>query len=204
MLTTNDKSRKGMRRSKIILFSLLMGFALTSRGQLRISPKDSVDITNQIEGFYSWYAGLIKNNELHKKFNPTFTKLRNGMSTLDFRNYIAGFRKYQFTEDFIKRKVAEYKPCVDNLRTIPYDTLITFELDDHERIKCDFSNTYEWGAGMEPIAGAEVVGLNMITNGKIEATIKLRSVYGKNELMHGINTFTLIKSRGAWRIDNHR
>lgn len=193
-----------MSHSKIVLLSILFVFPLTVKGQIKIPSKDSVDIKNQIEGFYSWYAGLIRNKELNQKFNPAFVKLKNGMTTLDFKNYKDGLRKHKFTEKFIVRKVNEYKPCVDKLRAIPFDSFTKFELDELENIKCDFSNTYEWGAGMDPIEGAEVVGLNKLSNKKIEATIRFRSVDGEKGFITGTSTFTLIKSKTHWEIDDYR
>jgi hypothetical protein len=188
----------------IILFLVLFSVTLTAKAQQGINPKDSVDIKNQIEGFYTWYARLIKDNELNKKFNPNFAKLKNGMTTLDFKNYREGLKKYGFTKDFVERKVNGYKPCVDNLKSIPFDTLHRFELDDLENIECAFSNTYEWGAGMDPIDGAEVIGLNKRSDGKIEAIIKFRSVDGDKAYMAGTKTFTLIKSKAHWRINDFK
>ena len=183
---------------------MLLVFFVTAKGQPKINPKDSIVIKKQIEGFYSWYAELIRAGQLNQKFNPTFVRLKNGMTRLDFSNYKNGLRKHKFTENFIERKVSAYKPCVDNLRTTPFDSLIKFELDELENIKCDFSNTYEWGAGMDPIEGAEVVKLNKLTNDKIEALIRFKSVDGEKDFIVGATTFTLIKSKVEWRIDDYR
>ncbi len=79
-------------------------FPLTTQGQSKIKPKDSVDIKNQIEGFYSWYLVLIKEKRLKKDFNPRFVRLEDGMTTLDFKNYKDGLKSYKFTDDFIKKK----------------------------------------------------------------------------------------------------
>ncbi|SHH85576.1 hypothetical protein SAMN04488109_5606 [Chryseolinea serpens] len=190
--------------NNIILFLILFSVTVTGKAQQRINPKDSVDIKNQIEGFYTWYAGLIRDKELNIKFNPNFVKLKNGMTTLDFKNYREGLKKYGFANDFIERKLNDYKPCVDNLKSIPFGTLAGLELDDLESIKCAFSNTYEWGAGMDPIDGAELVGLNKLSDGKIEATIKFRSVDGDKEYMAGTSTFTLIKHKAHWLINDFK
>jgi hypothetical protein len=182
----------------------LLNFFLTAKGQLKVNPKDSIAIKKQIEGFYSWYAGLIRDGELNQKFNPTFVRLKNGMTTLDFSNYKVGLRKHKFTKNFIERKVSEYKPCVDNLRTVQFDSLNKFELDELENIKCDFSNTYEWGAGMDPIDGAEVVGFNKLGNDKIEAIIRFRSIDGEKDFIVGTNTFTLIRVKTDWKVDDYK
>jgi hypothetical protein len=73
-----------------------------------------------------------------------------------------------------------------------------------KNIKCDFSNTYEWGAGMNPIDGAKLVGLNRLSDRKIEAIIKFRSADGDKEYMTGTNTFTLIKNKTHWQINGFK
>jgi hypothetical protein len=139
-----------MSQSKIILLLFLFGFSLTANGQSKINPKDSVDIKNQIEGFYTWYFKLINDNRLNQDFNPGFVKRKDGMTELDFSGYKDGLRKYKFSEDFIQRKIREYRQCNDNLSKIPFDKFSKFEdLNDFESIDCDFTNRYEWTGGME-------------------------------------------------------
>ena len=120
------------------------------------------------------------------------------------KNYKEGLRKYGFTNDFIERKVNDYKPCVDNLKSIPFDSLNGFELDELENLKCDFSNTYEWGAGMDPIDGAVLVGLNKLSDREIEAIIKFRSGDGDKGYITGANTFTVIKNKTHWQINGFK
>jgi len=187
-----------------LVIMMLFVVPLTTAGQSKIKPKDSVDIKNQIEGFYSWYVDMIKNHRLNKDFNPSFEKRDDGMTTLNFKNYRAGLSKYKFSNDFIERKINEYKLCVDNLNTIPFDTYVKFELDEHEQINCDFSNTYEWSGGMDPIDGSELVRLNKLRDDKIEAVIKF--YYNSNntkEYKYGTRTFTLIRM-SDWQITDFR
>ena len=192
-----------MSFDKLVLMMLFFVPSITM-GQSKIKPKDSVDIKNQIEGFYSWYADMIINHRLNEDFNPSFERRDDGMTTLNFKNYRAGLSKYKFSDDFIERKINEYKPCVNNLKTIPYDTYITFELDEHEQIKCDFSNTYEWSGGMDPIDGAELVRLNQLKGDKIDAVIKFYYKTDKaKEYEWGERTFTLIKM-SDWQIIDFR
>ena len=128
----------------------------TARGQQQIKVKDSIQMKSQIEAFYSWYVGIIKNQKLDG-FEPGFVKQADGMTTLDFTNYKKELTRYNFTHDFIQRKVNAYRPCVENLHKIPYETFLTFQdLDEFERIACDFSNRYEWTGGMEPIDDAKL------------------------------------------------
>lgn len=149
---------------------MLCVISFTARGQSKVKTKDSVNMKTQIEGFYSWYVDMIKNEKLNEDFNPNFVRRDDGMTTLDFKKYKDGLRKYKFTEDFIESKIKEYKTCIDNLNKIPYDKFTQFEdLDDFESINCDFSNRYEWTGGMDPIENAELTILK---------TIDKRTVFG--------------------------
>lgn len=193
---------------KVFLF-LLIGFSLSAQGQsaklTKISINDSVKIQTKIVGFYSWYADLIKRQKLNKEFNPAFIKDANGMTTLDFTRYRAGLRKFDFTDDFIKRKINGYKPCFDSLKTISYDAFIKFELDELEQIECDFSSTYEWSGGMEPIDGAELVTLNKMDKRTMKSTIRFYNTTA-DQVKHywGLATVTLINSRTGWLINDLR
>lgn len=177
---------------------MLFVVPLTTLGQSKIKPKDSVDIKNQIEGFYTWYVDMIKEKKLHTDFNPTFVRLDNGMTTLDFENYKDGLRRHKFSDDFVERKVNEYKACVDNLKTVQYDSLVKYELDELELLKCDFSNTYEWTGGMEPIEKAELSSLDLVDNKTLIGQVDFTSY--SHPAGKAIVTFKKIKRE--WRIDN--
>jgi hypothetical protein len=190
-----------------VFLIVLIGFSLSAQGQsaklAKISVNDSVKIQTRIIGFYSWYADLGKRQKLNKEFNPVFIKDANGMTTLDFTKYRAGLRKFDFTDDFIKRKINGYKPCLDHLKTISYDTFMKFELDELEQITCDFSNTYEWSGGMEPIDGAELVTLHKIDKHTMESTVRFYNTTA-DRVKHycGLVTVTLINSKTGWMIND--
>lgn len=192
----------------IRVFLISIGFSLSAQGQsaklTKISINDSVKIQTKIVGFYTWYADLNKRQKLNKEFNPIFIKDANGMTTLDFAKYRAGLRKFDFTEDFIKRKVNGYKPCLDHLKTISFDAFMKFELDELEQIKCDFSNTYEWSGGMEPIDGAELVTLAKIDKHTMKSTIRFYDTTTDKKVKHysGSATVTLINSKTGWMIND--
>lgn len=190
-------------RTIVFIISICVPFSVS--GQFKLKAKDSIAIKNQIEGFYSWYIDLIKAKELSREFNPSFVKCEDGMTALSFENYRNGLRKHKFSKAFIERKVAEYKPCVDNLKTVPYDRFITYELDEHEQLKCDFSNTYEWSGGIDPIDGAELSELRIVNKHTVVANVLL-GYYNKssegNLSVHG-NAKTTFKRKGnGWEIDN--
>lgn len=186
-----------MRFYKLVLMMVFV-FPLPTHGQSKIKSKDSVDIKNQIEGFFTWYVGMIKEKKLNKDFNPGFVRLDDGMTTLDFKNYKDGLRRYKFSDDFVERKVNEYKPCVDNLRTVQYHSFVKFELDEHEQLKCDFSNTFEWTGGMEPVDKAELSSLEPVDKKTIIGHVDFTS-YSRQD-RKAIVTFKKLK--GEWRVDN--
>lgn len=186
-----------MRYNGLIIVILFV-VPLKSHGQITIKLKDSIAVKNQIEGFYFWYFDMIKEKRLNKDFNPSFKRQKNGMTTLDFKNYRAGLRKYKFSEDFIERKVGEYNDCVENLKTVPYDTFVKFELDEHEQLLCNFSNIYEWTGGMEPKEKVSLSSLAMVDRKTIIGQVNFIS-YSQPK-GHAIVTFN--KFKGAWWINN--
>jgi hypothetical protein len=188
----------------ILMVLFVLPFA--TWGQTEIKSKDSVDIKNQVEGFYAWYVNMINNHRLGRDFNPSFVRQENGMTTLDFKNYKDGLKRHKFTDDFIERKVNDYKPCLDNLKTISYDSFIKYELDEHEQIKCDFSNTYEWSGGMDPIAGADLMKLHKLSKDKIEAIIRFydKGPDGTKQYDRGTRIFTMTKNRSHWEISDFK
>ncbi len=174
---------------------MLFAVPLMSKGQPRIAPKDSMEIKSQIEGFYAWYIDLSNNKRLKVEFNPTFVKSNDGMTTLDFKNYKASLRKYNFSDDFIQTRINDYQPCVDHLANIPFDKFAAYkDLDDFEAIQCDFSNYYEWTGGMEPMNKAELSSLMFINKRKIFGRVSFSP--------HGGAQVTFKKISDDWEVDN--
>ncbi len=171
---------------------------LTANGQAKIKAKDSVDIKNQIEGFYSWYIDMIKTKKLYD-FSPRFAEQSDGMTTLDFKKYKDGLRKYKFTEEFIERKINDYKECVDNLKKIPFDKFSKYtDLDDFENIMCDFGNRYEWTGGQESKDKADLSSLKIGDKKTIIGKIDFTS-YSRPD---GGALVTFKKVGKDWKIDN--
>ena len=79
-----------MSQSKIIFLLSLFNFSLTANGLSKINAKDSLNIKNQIEGFYSRYIDVLKNKKGDKAFSPIFVRREDGMTTLDFTEYKNG------------------------------------------------------------------------------------------------------------------
>jgi len=186
---------------RITLLLVMMQIVVhwTASAQTKVPSKDSIDIKTQIEGFYSWYIGIGRDRKLNKDFNPSFIKKDDGMTTLDFTKYKDGLRRYKFSENFIQRKISDYKSCIDNLNKIPFDKFSQFtELDDFEEINCNFGNRYEWTGGMEPKDRAELVSLKSIDKSTIVAQLDFIS-YGRSD---GTVNVTLRKHKKEWFVDN--
>ena len=164
-------------------------------GQSKISLEDSSAIKIQAEGFYTWYIDLSKDHRIATEFNPKFVRRDDGMTTLDFSNYKDALEKYNFSNSFIKRKISDYKNCLDSLDRIPFDKFASYQdLDDFERIGCDFDNRYEWTGGMEPKDEARLSSLRRVDK---------RTIVGRFSFVpdgEALGTFKKIK--GKWQIKN--
>jgi len=180
---------------KGILLTLTL-ISFTASGQSKIREKDSVEIKTLIEGFYSWYIEIVKNGRLQKDFNPYFVKNKDGMTTLDFSKYEEELKKFKFSEEFIKKKTQDYKSCVDNLASIPFDKFITYELEEYEKLKCEFSNFYEWTGGQEPKDKAELTILDFFDEKFAIGQIKF--IY--NSKFDGEAMAAFIKTGNSWNI----
>ncbi|HEX8038261.1 MAG TPA: hypothetical protein VF490_03900 [Chryseosolibacter sp.] len=185
-------------RCAIFIIVILSSGHMAS-GQPKVDPRDSVDVKNKIEGFYSWYISLIKEGKLNRRFNPGFLELENGMTTLDFRRYKDALRKFKFSEDFIRRKINSYRECVDNLSEIRFDRFTQLpDVDDLGRIHCDFQNRYEWTGGMEPKDKAELTHLKFVDGDTILGTVSFTS----HSSPDGHATVIFRRSEKGWTIND--
>jgi len=194
-----------MRLILILVLSTSVAAWGQSSNKQASSLQDSIAVKKIVETFYQWYAELIKDEKIGTEFNPRFVKAKNGMTSLDFSKYIDGLRNNHFTEGYIKRKIKDYDPCINNLAKIKYETLLGFEdLDQFEEIKCDFSNVYEWIADMEPHDGAELTRVISTEKGLI-GTIQFYNINtdGKKSIWDHKNATIIFRlESNEWRIDN--
>jgi hypothetical protein len=179
--------------------TLLLLAPLVTYSQTSIKPKDSIAIKSNIEGFYSWYINVIESKKFDSAFSPIFVRHANGMTTLNFNAYNNGLRKHKFTEEFIQRKTSEYKECQDNLNKIPFEEFSKLkDLDEFERISCDFGNRYEWTGGMESKHKAELASLKFVDKKTIMGYVDFTS-FGRPD---GRVLVTFKKFRREWRVDD--
>lgn len=188
-----------MSLSKITMSLLLFALPFIVMGQRKVNSKDSTDIKNQIEGFYSWYIDMIKGGRLNSDFNPEFVRRSDGFTTLDFTQYRDGLRKFGFSELFIQRRIDWYEGCLRYLNKILYDKISQLkDLDEFESINCDLSNRYEWTGGMEPKDSAQLWSLKLMDKKTIIGNVIFTS-YAKS---NGRAIVTLKKIQKQWQVDN--
>jgi hypothetical protein len=183
----------------VLLFPAGVMLSISSQAQTKIDPQDSIIIKQRLEEFYSRYIDLTITHSPRNGFEPIFEKKDDGMTTLGFKEYKDNLRKYLFTESFIRKKVSSYQACTDNLKKIPFDTLITFNsLDKLENIQCDFMNRYEWTGGQEPKELAILHRMNQISRQTIIAHIALIT----DRKPSGNVIVTLTKTKQLWEISD--
>lgn len=189
------------------LSKVFAAFAITvsfyGHGQTTVPPVEMVKMSGKIQAFYNWYIDLIKTGRLHQDFNPVFVRKKNGMTTLNFKNYRRGLSKFNFSEEFIGKKINEYNTCVTNLEKTPYETFTQYQdLDDYEAIDCAFSNGYEWfGGDMEPAGSVDVLRLVNMTDGRVVAMVQFYDTsYGLYAIPAGQARATFRKKNKGWMI----
>lgn len=182
--------------SAISLFTLASFFA-----EAQVNSADSISIKKISEGFYSWYAAIC-HDHISTSFNPNFVEGKEGMTTLDFSKYRKGLAEHHFSKSLIEEKINNFKPCLDNLKKIPYKLFKDFtDLDQFEDIRCDFNNTYEFTGGMEPSDGADLIAI--IPNGKTKATVILQMYYVNSGTKHNFGKARMMLRKGRkWKINS--
>jgi len=198
---------KMIKRLILSLF-LTSGLVLSSQGQTDkqnlISINDSVKIKNTIEGFYSWYGEIIKRNRLSKEFSPAFIKDKDGMTSLDFTQYKERLTRHNFTDDFIKRRMHDYNACLENLKTIPYETFLTYQDQDQlKKMDCDLASVYPWAKSIDSPDGAELLELYKLNKNTVEGKVRFftKTPDGVKQYW-GSATLTLIKFKVGWEIND--
>mgnify|MGYP000855230296 FL=1 len=126
------------------------------------------------------------------------------MTTLDFSNYFQNLRKLSFSETLIEKEKMQYQVCIDSLERIKYSVFVKeyTDLDDFERIRCDFSNYYRWTGGMDPIDGIKI---NSVTfddnlNAVINGQFYFDNVDTEEPYYAGQFSAKMIKTGKSWRI----
>jgi hypothetical protein len=168
----------------------------------KVKDSDSIKIEKIVNNFFNWYIGVIKTNN-SVEFMPQFVESDNGMTTLDFSKYLENLRKYQFCDSLIEAERLTYQECILQLEKVKYFDFKTSwtDLDDFESTGCDFSNSYRWTGGMEPIDCIRIVDLKIISNQTGIVQLKFCGIDSNNkEYFWGKKTVILERENDNWKI----
>jgi hypothetical protein len=163
---------------------------------------DSVKVEKIVNNFFNWYIGVIKTNN-SVEFMPQFIESDQGMTTLDFSKYLENLRKYQFSDSLIESEKLTYQECISHLEKVKYSDFKTLwtDLDDFESTNCDFTNSYRWTGGMEPIDCVRIVDLKLNSNQTGLVQLKFCGIDSNDkEYFWGKKSVILEKQNGNWKI----
>ncbi|MBL7828662.1 MAG: hypothetical protein JNJ57_18655 [Saprospiraceae bacterium] len=166
---------------------------------------DSTTICKTVSGFFEWYIDAIKQKK-QTEYQPTFVESESGMTTLNFSKYFANLVSQGFSDTLIIKERLSYQSCIENLEKIKYSDFNSnvTDLDDFEKIECDFSNYYRWTGGQEPIDGIRIKTVKLINSFSAIVIIEYFdfNTKEKKNFYWGRNTLTMTKPRNTWQIDN--
>ena len=184
----------------IILIIFPLTFELTAQ---KPTNSDASIIYKTVSNFFDWYINAIKQKK-YSEFQPSFVESKSGMTTLNFTEYFTILAKNGFSDPLIIKEKASYQRCIvnlENIRYIDFKTKFT-DLDDFERMGCDFTNYYRWIGGQEPIDGIRIKSFQF--NGSDSVTVLIDN-YNIGEGVNyywGNKVVTLIKIADNWKINS--
>ncbi len=191
---------------KILLLFIAMISCLTFKLEAQNSAKnDSLVICKTVDTFFDWYIDAI-NQKKHVEFQPIFIANKDGMTTLNFTKYLNNLSKYGFSDSLIIKEKLSYQHCINELQKVKYSSFKTkfTDLDDFEKIQCDFSNYYRWIGGQEPIDGIRIKSVKL--NNPFSATVIIEfynyNSEEKKNIFWGNYLAILRKTKGKWKIEN--
>ena len=202
------------RITKLILFLSIVMFANNSMAHdIRT---DSTKIAQIVNEFCNWYVSSIKKcqNKCDSTnyYMPEFVKTKNGMTSLDFSEYIKNLKKYRFSDSLIMKEKETYSKCIENLKTIKFSDFGKtrfIDLGDYEEACCDFGNRYRWIGGQEPIEGIRIQNIQFISIDTVLVSIEYSELSFDEDLNTEYTYYTkrgnkliLIKQNNDWYIDN--
>jgi len=98
---------------------------------------DSLEISSITLGLVMYSKALKRNNKL-EAINPTFKEDLNGMTSLDFSNYIRQLTLLSFSDSLVISETSKYSKCIERLSTIKYNDFLKLDSSDkYESLDCD-------------------------------------------------------------------
>jgi hypothetical protein len=151
--------------------------------------------------FYDWYLSSVK-NQSPKEYEPVMESDENGMTTLNIEKYVQNLRKYNCSENLIKREISSYQECIKNLEEVKFDAL-QFDFD-YDEVGCSFVYYNRWTYSQEPIDGVKILEINSLQNNKQLVKGQFYNFDDTtNEYLYW-NWYCyvlLIQENGEWKID---
>ena len=165
------------------------------------SKNDSIAVTKTTVNFFDWYIDAVKKGQT-EEYSPIFIKSKNGMTTLNDSVYITNLKKYSFSDSLIYIERQSYDNCRHNLGKIKFTTFESEikDLDQFEKLECDFNNYFRWVSGQEIVDGFTITNVNFIKNSAeiTGQTFLLNNL--KEKTNKGIIKITLIRHVKNWKI----
>jgi hypothetical protein len=186
----------------IILSFLSFGLTFKVTAQ-KLTKSDTLDVYKTVAEFYDWYLKAPKKNK-NSEFQPAFVKSDKGMTTLDFSKYLGNLKKYNFSDSLINKEKMSYQPCIDSLEKIKFSDFTSnyVDLDDFERINCDFGNSFRWIGGQEAIDGVKISHVKFETSTYAIVTVERTGFDSQERKVTLLGSFlvTLTKVQAIWKI----
>ena len=184
---------------EILFISLTICLTLKISAQKSFT-NDSLTIHQTLTNFYTWYIGAIQQHKLNE-INPEFIETSKGQTTLNFDNYFDKLIQLKFSDSLIYKETQTYSNCIKELKKIKYSDFnrTYLDLDDFEKINCDFSNYYRFIGGQEPIEGFKIKSIHF--NNPFYTIVNIE-LYDLNSEYLGSKIISLIKLNDNWLIEN--
>jgi hypothetical protein len=190
-------------KNKILI--LLYALSIVPGYGQKSKYKDSIEVCLMTNDFFRWYLNSI--NGIEKSvYQPGFIEDKNGMTTLDFKEYFENLKKHGCSDELMKRERESYNKCLKNIEGIKYSDFIAqyTDLDQFEKINCDFENYHRWTGGQEPVHGIRIKNITSTSNNKIIVNLEYCVDNGGNSKISywGNNKVTMVRINKDWKIDS--
>ena len=186
-----------MRTFLTLIFALLTFFDIIAQN----NKTDSIEVVKTTVDFFDWYINSIKKGQL-EEYSPIFIKNKHGMTTLNDSIYINNLLKHSFSNSLIYIERQSYNNCKNNLDKIKFSTFESEikDLDQFEKLECDFNNYYRWLGGQEIVDGFSISKIEFNNN---TAKVTGQTFFYKNLKENSIKgriIVTLIRHLKGWKI----
>ncbi len=184
----------------IIIFLFFLSSHITGQ---ELNTKDSFEVSKIVNGFFNWYVAAI-NDKIESEFQPSFIKGKDGMTTLEYGEYLENLEKHGFSNDLIVNEINSYSECLENIEKLKFEDFENqyTDIDQYELTNCDFSNYYRWTGGQEPVDGIRIESIDISDNFIVTVIIEYFTLDSENtKHFYGKNRIYLVKIESEWKIN---